>query len=174
MKREEAILAGGCFWCMQPVFDQLEGVLETSVGFCGGHVEHPSYERVCGGATGHREVIDIIFDADQISYRDILNAFWRSIDPTQADGQFADRGEHYKTAIFYLNDVQKVEAEESKRALMEAGKFDLPVVTEILPATSFFTAEVGHQKYYEKNAIHYGLYAEGSGRKPFLRKTWGE
>ena len=104
---EKATLAGGCFWCLQPVFDNLPGVLETSVGFSGGTVENPSYASVCGGGTGHREVIHLSFDPEQVSYREILDAFWRTIDPTQVDGQFADRGEHYQTAIFYHSEEQK-------------------------------------------------------------------
>lgn len=174
MTIEKATLAGGCFWCLQPVFDRLEGVLSTAVGFSGGSVENPSYEVVCYGRTGHREVLHLTFDSEKVSYEEILDAFWRSIDPTQEDGQFADRGGHYKTAIFYHSESQREAAERSKEALAQSGTFSAPIVTEILPASSFYPAEESHQQYYKKNAVHYGLYAEGSGRKPFLRRVWGD
>jgi len=173
MQEERATFAGGCFWCLQPVFDRIDGVLSTSVGFSGGETENPGYEEVCQGNTGHREVIEVIFDASRVGYEALLQAFWQSIDPTQSDGQFADKGEHYRTAIFYHSKEQLELAQQSRQELDDSGKFSSPIVTEIVPASQFYRAEEGHQEYYKKNSWHYESYAEGSGRKPYLRKTWG-
>jgi len=167
---KEAIFAGGCFWCMQPVFDRIEGVRGTEVGFAGGSEQQPSYKEVASGMTSHREVIRVSYDPELVSYGDLLDAFWKSIDPTQEDGQFADRGEHYQTAIFYKDEL----AELSKRDLEQSGKFSAPVVTEILPATEYYPAEEEHQAYYRKNAAHYNAYKVGSGRAGFIKKIWGE
>jgi len=173
-KSEKATFAGGCFWCMQPVFDRLPGVLSTTVGYTGGKKEDPTYEEVSTGKTGHTESIEVVFDPTQISYARLLEAFWQSVDPTDSRGQFADHGTQYRTAVFYHDEEQKRLAEKSKAELAKSGKFDQPVVTEITPASEFYPAEDYHQKYYLKNAGQYYLYKEGSGRAGFLKKTWGK
>ena len=172
-KFEVATLAGGCFWCMQPPFDQAKGVVSTVVGYTGGKEKNPSYEQVSSRKTGHRESIQVTFDPAQISYAQILDIYWRSFNPTQGDGQFADIGPQYRAAIFYHNEEQKRIAEESKEKLAKSGKFKKPIVTEILPASAFWPAEEYHQKYYLKNPAHYQSYAVNSGRYPFLERTWG-
>ena len=171
---EKATFAGGCFWCMQPVFDQKKGVVSTSVGYTGGTKENPTYEEVSSGKTGHTEAIEVVYDPAQVSYAELLDAFWTSIDPTDPRGQFADQGSQYRTAIFYHNEEQKRLALESKEKLQKSGKFDPPIVTEIIPASPFYKAEDEHQKYYVKNAGHYYLYKAGSGREGFLNRVWGK
>jgi methionine-S-sulfoxide reductase len=172
-KLEVAVLAGGCFWCMQPPFDKTKGVIKTVVGYTGGRELNPTYEDVSNKRTGHFEAIEVTFDPAQVSYAQILEIFWRSIDPTQANGQFADIGPQYRTAIFYRTEAQKRTAEESKQKLAQSGKFSKPIATLILPASTFWPAEEYHQKYYLKNPEHYRRYAIGSGRYPFLERTWG-
>ena len=173
-KFEKATFAGGCFWCMQPVYDKIPGVVSTTVGYTGGTKPNPTYEEVSTGRTGHFEAIEVVYDPAQISYSGILDAFWKSIDPTQDFGQFADLGPQYRTAIFYHNDEQKQLAQSSKEKLGKSGKFDSPIVTEIQAASPFYPAEEYHQKYYLKNAGHYVLYKKGSGRQGFLEKMWGK
>ena len=173
-KAEKATLAGGCFWCMQPVFDKLEGVLPTTVGYTGGVTPRPTYEQVSTGRTGHAEAIEVIYNPQKISYAELLDHFWRSIDPTDPRGQFADKGSQYRTAVFYHDDTQKRLAQESKEKLAQSGKFERSIATEIVPASEFFPAEGYHQKYYVKNAGHYALYKTGSGREGFLKKLWGK
>ena len=170
----EATFAGGCFWCMQPPFDSLTGVVETVVGYSGGKEENPTYEQVWQGRTGHAEAIRVVYDPEKIGYGTLLETFWINIDPTQEDGQFADRGRHYRTAIFYHDDSQKEEALLSKKKLEESGKFKKPIATSVEKFVSFYRAEEYHQKYYEKNPIHYGNYKRGSGREGFIKRTWGE
>ncbi|MCS6984016.1 MAG: peptide-methionine (S)-S-oxide reductase MsrA [Leptospiraceae bacterium] len=170
---EKALFAGGCFWCMQPAFDNLRGVIETKVGYTGGHKENPTYEEVCRGTTGHAEAILVIFDPKLISYEELVEVFFRNIDPTQENGQFADRGSQYRTEIFYFNEAQKLVAEKVKEKVKSLGYFNKPIVTKITPASAFYEAEEYHQKYYLKNPLHYQIYKEGSGRGPFLRKMWG-
>lgn len=172
-KTKTAVFAGGCFWCMQPPFDKAKGVLKTTVGYCGGSEVNPTYEQVAGKKTGHRESIQITYDAAQTSYAELLEIFWRQINPTQADGQFADIGLPYKSAIFYANDEEKTAAQQSKEALAKSGKFSQPILTDLLPAAPFYAAEEYHQKYYEKNASEYKAYYVGSGRARFLQQTWG-
>jgi methionine-S-sulfoxide reductase len=172
-KLKTATFAGGCFWCMQRPFDELEGVVETYVGYTGGHAENPTYEEVSAGMTGHAESIEVIFDPSRISYADLLDVFWRNIDPTTPDRQFVDVGNQYRAAIFYHDDEQKQLAEESKAKLDTSGRFDKPIVTEITPAATFYRAEKYHQKYYEKNPIRYKFYRYRSGRDQFLEKVWG-
>lgn len=169
---EKATFAGGCFWCMQPVFDKLPGVVSTVVGYTGGVKENPSYEEVATGQTGHAEAIEVTYDPSRISYRKIVDIFFRSIDPTDREGQFADRGQQYRTAIFYHDENQKKEAEAAKKRLARSGRFSEPIVTEIVPASKFYPAEEYHQKYYLKNTGHYSLYKVGSGRESFLEKIW--
>ena len=174
MKREElATFAGGCFWCMVPPFDNLPGVIKVVSGYTGGHKADPTYEQVCSQKTGHCEAVQVTFDPEEISYDELLDVFWRQIDPTDPDGQFFDRGETYRTAIFYHNEEQKQKAEASKRALSQSGRFAKPIATRILPAGPFYPAEEYHQDYYKKNPLHYNQYRRGSGRDAFLAKHWG-
>ncbi len=173
-REEVAVLAGGCFWCMQPPFDELEGVIDTRVGYSGGSVDAPTYEAVSSGQTDHLEAVEVRFDGDQISYEEVLDVFWRSIDPTDDGGQFADRGDHYRTAIFVADEAQREVAQTSKRRMDDEGPFDDPVVTEIREAGEFWVGEEYHQDYYKKNPRRYNAYYEGSGRAPFLREIWGE
>lgn len=168
----EAIFAGGCFWCMEAIFQELSAVTAVVSGYTGGSVADPSYEQVTTGTTGHFESIRVRYDPSQISYTDLLGVFWRHIDPTDSGGQFHDRGSQYRTAIFYLNDGQKRLAEESKEALDESGIFGKPVVTLILPAQEFYTAEKYHQDYYIKNAARFSPYRAASGREVFSRRVW--
>lgn len=169
-----ALFAGGCFWCMQPAFDHTLGVTKTIVGYSGGDEANPTYSQVSGHKTGHRESIEVTYDPTKVSYDQLLDVFWRQINPTQANGQFADIGLSYQAAIFYANDDEKARAEESKRKLAASGKFQKPVVTEILPAKKFYPAEEYHQKYYLKNTADYESYHVGSGRVAFLEKVWGK
>lgn len=139
-----AVFAGGCFWCMQPPFDQLDGVVGTEVGYAGGHMAHPTYERVCAGQSGHVEAIRVSYEADKVSYSDLLDVFWKNIDPTQADGQFADRGEHYHSVIFYDGEDEENIARASKTQLQQSGKFDRDITTALRPLSSFYLAEAYH------------------------------
>lgn len=170
----EATFAGGCFWCMEPPFDSLSGVVETVVGYSGGKEKNPTYEQVWQGRTGHAEAIRVVYDPAKIDYETLLETFWINIDPTQVDGQFADRGRHYRTAIFYHDDSQKEKALLSKKKLEESGKFKKPIVTSVEKLVSFYRAEEYHQNYYQKNPIHYGNYKIGSGRAGFIERTWGK
>ncbi|RME91680.1 MAG: peptide-methionine (S)-S-oxide reductase [Candidatus Hydrogenedentota bacterium] len=172
-KYEIAIFAGGCFWCMEPPFDKLEGVISTTVGYCGGKEEYPTYHAVASGRTGHAESILIKYDPKKIRYEKLLETFWHNINPTQKNGQFYDRGPQYRTAIFYLNEEQKKAAEKSKQELEKSGKFKEPIVTEIVPATKFWRAEEYHQDYYKKEPDHYLRYKRASGREDFKKKVWG-
>lgn len=167
-----AIFAGGCFWCIQPSFDKATGVVKTVVGYCGGTEPNPTYELVSSEKTGYRESIQITYDPAKISYDQLLDIYWRQIDPTQADGQFTDLGPSYRAAIFYGNDDEKRIAKASKEKLARAGKFSKPIVTEILPAMKFYPAEAYHQKYYQQNPEHFEAFEEGSGRVSFKKKTW--
>jgi peptide methionine sulfoxide reductase msrA/msrB len=173
-KHQKATFAGGCFWCMQDAFEKLDGVVQVVSGYTGGHKENPTYEEVCSGTTGHYEAIQITFDPSKISYNDLLDFFWRQIDPTDAEGQFADRGSQYRTVIFYHSEEQKVLAEKSKDKLEKSKRFDKPIVTRILPFTRFFKAEEYHQGYARKKMMQYGLYKKGSGREKFLKERWGQ
>ena len=169
-----AILAGGCFWCIQPAFDKAKGVIKTIVGYCGGTEPNPTYELVSSEKTGYRESIQITYDPTKISYDQLLDIYWRQIDPIQADGQFTDIGPSYRAAIFYGNDDEKKIAEASKEKLARSGKFNKPIVTEILPAMKFYPAEAYHQKYYQQNPEHFEAFEEGSGRTSFQKKTWSK
>jgi peptide methionine sulfoxide reductase msrA/msrB len=168
-----AILAGGCFWCMQPPYDKAKGVVKTVVGYTGGSAEDANYEKVSAHRTKHREAIEVTYDPAQISYDELLDIFWRQINPTQADGQFHDIGLSYQAAIFYAGEQEKKAAEVSKDKLAKSGKFSRPVVTEILPAQPFYPAEDYHQKYYFRNPADFEAYHVGSGRVSFLEKIWG-
>jgi peptide methionine sulfoxide reductase msrA/msrB len=171
---EKATFAGGCFWCMQPPYDKLKGVVSTRAGYTGGNKKDPVYEDVNSGTTGHAEAVEILFDPAQTGYEELLDVFWHNIDPTTLNRQFADNGTQYRTAIFYQNEEQKRLALASKETLEKSGKFSNPIVTEIVPASEFYPAEDYHQKYYEKNPVRYNLYKSGSGRQSFLEKLWGD
>lgn len=174
MTIKRATFAGGCFWCMVKPFDQWDGVMEVISGYTGGHVENPTYEQVKAGDTGHYEVVQITYDPKIISYETIVDVFWQQIDPTDAGGQFHDRGESYRTAIFYHDEEQKEIAEQSKLELAESEKFSEPIVTEILPAATFYPAEEYHQNFYKKDPEVYEKDRKKSGRDEFIRKYWQE
>jgi len=171
-KLETAIFGGGCFWCMEPPFTELEGVIEVTAGYAGGTKESANYQQVSSGRTDHYEAVRVIYDPAKIAYSRLLEVFWQQIDPTDGGGQFADRGTQYKTAIFYQHERQREEAEKSKSALAGSGLFTRPIVTVIVPAAPFYEAEEEHQDYYRKNYGHYMAYKEGSGRKAFQEKMW--
>lgn len=167
-----ATFAGGCFWCMVSPFDEQPGIKEIISGYTGGEKENPTYEEVCSGTTGHYEVVQITFNPAVFSYGKLLELFWQQIDPTDVGGQFSDRGDSYRTAIFYHNEEQRELAEKSKIELASSGRFKNPIVTEILPAGPFYPAEEKHQNYYKKMPFHYNHYREGSGRARFIRENW--
>lgn len=171
-QREVAIFGGGCFWCMEPPFQELEGVFEVTAGYAGGSKETADYQQVSNGRTDHYEAVRVVYDPAKVSYAQLLEVFWHQIDPTDGGGQFADRGSQYKTAVFYQNEGQKALAEKSKTDLTASGLFSGPIVTRILPPVPFYEAEEYHQDYYRKNYSHYAAYKEGSGRKAFLEKAW--
>src|SRR5690606_13966320 len=155
-------------------FEEHPGIKKIISGYTGGHTENPTYEEVCTGTTGHFEAVQIVFDPNLMPYEKLLEIFWRQIDPTDPDGQFYDRGPQYRTAIFYHNEKQKQAAERSKKQLEESGKFDKPIATLILPASTFYPAEDYHQNYHKKNPLHYRMYRQGSGREAFIKKYWGK
>lgn len=169
----QATFAGGCFWCIESTFDGTEGVAEAVSGYTGGDTVNPTYEQVASGATTHREAVRVYYDKDQIGYEKLLNLYMVSIDPTDSGGQFADRGYHYTTAIYYHDQEQKEIAEKTLQMLDESEKFDKPLVTEVVPAVEFYPAEDYHQDYAKKQSIEYKLYYAGSGRKGFVDRTWG-
>lgn len=169
-----ATFAGGCFWCVESAFDELRGVAEAVSGYTGGLEENPSYEEVSAGETGHLEAVQISFDPSVITYPELLDVFWMQIDPTEAGGQFVDRGRQYKTAIFYHSEEQKIMAETSKAQLAASGSYDKPLVTPIIKATPFYRAEEYHQDYYKKNSLHYKQYRSNSGRDEYIEKKWGK
>ena len=171
---EIATFAGGCFWCMVSPFDGLEGILEVASGYTGGHKENPTYQEVCSRTTGHLEAIQIKYDPARIPYTELLELFWKQIDPTDPGGQFHDRGPQYQTAIFYHNEEQRIQAEESKKRLQASGRFSVPIATQILPASRFYRAEEYHQDYHKKNPGHYKAYRTGSGRAAFIEKNWND
>ena len=174
-KLERATFASGCFWCIQPPFDRLKGVVSTVVGYAGGHKKDPTYEEVSSGTTGHTESIEIFFDPAQVSFSELLDLFWRNVDPTTNDRQFVDVGDQYRTAIFFHSEDQRKQAVASKEKMERSGKFgDKPIVTEIMPASIFYPAEEYHQKYYQKNSMQYKFYRFNSGRDKYLEKTWGK
>lgn len=167
-----ATFAGGCFWCMFKPFSNYDGVEKIIAGYTGGIAENPTYEEVCSEITGHLEAIQIVYDDTLVRYEDLLDIFWKQIDPTDEGGQFNDRGNRYKTAIFYHDENQKKLAIESKEALQKSNLFEDPIMTEILPAEKFYIAEEYHQDYYKKEPIHYELYFRGSGRYDFIKNNW--
>ena len=169
-----ATFAGGCFWCTESDFEKVPGVVRVISGYTGGKKENPTYEEVSSGWTGHVEAVQVHYDPGRITYEQLLDVFWRHIDPTDTGGQFVDRGSQYRSAVFYHDEEQKRLAEASRDALARSGKFTRPVATEILPLTKFYEAEDYHQDYYAKNPLHYRSYRSGSGRDSFLKKTWGD
>ena len=171
---ETATFAGGCFWCMESPFEKLDGVLAAVSGYTGGQDPAPTYESVSAGRTGHTEAVQISYDPTRVSYRQLLDVFWRNIDPTDAGGQFVDRGSHYRSGIFYHNESQRREAEASREFLAGSGRFDQPIVTEITAFDAFYPAEDYHQDYYKTNPNRYQRYLKGSGRDRFLNQTWQE
>ena len=171
---EKAYFAGGCFWCMEPPFEVLDGVLEATSGYMGGEIENPTYEQVSVGNTGHAEVVEIEYDPNIITYSALLEVFWRNIDPTALNYQFADVGSQYRTEIFTVGPEQMEEALSSKDELEKSNKFDKPIVTAITEAPVFYIAEEYHQDFYKKQSARYKIYAEASGRKGFLEDTWGD
>ncbi|RYG73127.1 peptide-methionine (S)-S-oxide reductase [Lentibacillus lipolyticus] len=173
-QRKKATFAGGCFWCMVKPFDQWDGIHGVVSGYTGGHTINPTYEEVKTGTTGHVEAVEITYDPSVITYEEILTIYWQQIDPTDDGGQFQDRGDSYRTAIFYHDDEQKRLALQSKKDLAESGKFKDPIVTEILPAATFYTAEEEHQDFYKKNEAYYKEDRAKSGRDTFIEKVWGE
>lgn len=170
---EQATFAGGCFWCMETAFEGAAGILSVTSGFSGGPEKNPTYEMVSSGTTGHAEVVQVVFDPKRISYSRLLDLFWHNIDPTQADGQFCDRGRQYRSAIFWSGATQRRLAEESKRAIEASKRLKGPIVTQIVPFTAFYRAEEYHQDYYKKNPDHYWSYRKGCGRDRRLREVWG-
>jgi peptide-methionine (S)-S-oxide reductase len=168
-----ATFAGGCFWCMEHPFDHLPGVIAVTSGYTGGHTEHPSYEEVSAGGTGHAESVEIVYDPSKVTYEQLLAVFWHNIDPLTRDAQFCDHGSQYRSAIFYHDSTQRRLGEESKRQLEAAGRFRQPIVTEIVAATAFYPAEEYHQHYYRKNPIRYNFYRWDCGRDGRLRELWG-
>jgi peptide methionine sulfoxide reductase msrA/msrB len=169
-----ATFAGGCFWCVESDFEKVDGVVEAISGYTGGQKPNPTYKEVSAGGTGHAEAVQVRYDPDKITYKELLDVFWRHVDPTDAGGQFVDRGSQYRPAIFYHDEEQKRIAEESRTELEKSGRFSKPIATEIVPITEFYTAEEYHQDYYRKNPLRYKFYRHGSGRNQFLKSTWGD
>ncbi len=172
-KTQTAVFAGGCFWCTESDFEKVPGVLEVISGYTGGQVANPTYEQVSAGKTGHVEAVKVVYDEEKVSYTQLLDVFWRHVDPTDPGGQFVDRGRQYLSAIFYADDRQRQMAEASKQRLIASGQFERPIATEILPLGEFYEAEPYHQDYYKKNPIRYKWYRSGSGRDQYLEKAWG-
>lgn len=167
---ERAIFAGGCFWCMVHPFEERDGVISVLSGYTGGHVPNPTYEEVCSHATGHTEAVEIIYDPQKISFEDLVDIYWEQTDPTDAFGQFQDRGDNYRPVIYYFNESQKEIAESSKRRLQASGRFDDPIVTTIEPAQTFYVAESYHQNFYKKDPLRYKL--SSAARRRFLKEHW--
>ena len=169
---DKATFAGGCFWCTESDFEKIDGVLEVVSGYTGGDEENPTYEQVSYGRTGHYEAVQVLYDSEKITYSELLEVFWRHVDPTDAGGQFVDRGRQYRSAIFYHNEEQKAAAEKSKEKMDKSVVFKRPIVTEIIPFKKFYMAEDYHQDYYKKNPRRYKMYRSGSGRDQFIESTW--
>lgn len=170
---EVALFAGGCFWCTQHDFDHIDGVISTTAGYTGGEKNNPTYDEVSSGTTGHAEALQVVYDPKKVSYSQLLDIYWHSIDPTTRDGQFCDLGTQYRPIIFYLNDEQKRLAVESKNKIIQSKQVG-KVVVDILAASKFYPAEEYHQTFYEKNPAHYQSYRQGSARDKKLREIWGD
>lgn len=169
---EKAIFGGGCFWCMEPPYDKLEGVISTISGYTGGHLENPSYQDLSSGRSGHVEVVEVSYDPEKVSYQQLLEVFWVNVDPLNSRGQFCDNGSQYLSAIFYLNENQRRTAENSLKILMESNVIKGKIATTIRPAEKFYPAEEYHQNYYKKNPIRYHYYRHGCGRDKRLEALW--
>jgi len=170
----KATFAGGCFWCMAPPFEEIDGVKDVKSGYIGGQESNPTYQQVSSSTTGHYEAVQITYDPKKTSFFKLLDTFWRQINPTDAGGQFYDRGQQYQTAIFYHDNEQKNAAQKSKEDIEKSGRFDRPIATKILQASEFFPAEEYHQCYHRKNPEHYISYKKGSGRQDYIEKAWGD
>lgn len=168
----KATFAGGCFWCMEPPYDKLEGVISTTSGYTGGHKPKPTYEEVSAGGTGHAEAVEVLYDPGKVSYEELLKVFWRNIDPTVSDRQFCDKGDQYRTAIYYYTPEQRRLAEQSRMALEKSKPFPQPILTEIAEAKDFYPAEEYHQNFYKKNPLRYKLYRYHCGRDQRLEELW--
>ncbi|HEX8699490.1 MAG TPA: peptide-methionine (S)-S-oxide reductase MsrA [Myxococcaceae bacterium] len=173
-KLATATFAGGCFWCMEPPFDKLPGVVSTTSGYIGGTKANPTYEEVSAGGTGHAEAVQVVYEPSKVSYAQLLEVFWRNVDPLTPNAQFCDKGSQYRSAIFFHDAEQQKLAEESKRKLEGSGRFKQPIVTELVSATTFYPAEEYHQDYYQKNPLRYRYYRHGCGRDARLKEVWGE
>lgn len=171
---DTAVFGGGCFWCVEEAFDKAEGVVATVSGYTGGQVANPTYEQVSSGGTGHVEVVQVVYDPSKIGYEQLLNVFWRNVDPVTPNQQFCDRGAQYRSAIFYQDEEQRRMADSSRVALERSGRFREPIVTEVLPGAPFYRAEEYHQDYYTKNPIQYRFYKTSCGRERRLDELWGE
>ncbi len=171
---DKATFAGGCFWCMEPPYDKLDGVISTTSGYIGGKKQNPTYEQVSAGGTGHYEAVEIVYDPAKVSYERLLDIFWHNIDPLDGEGQFCDKGDQYRSAIFFHDDAQKRAAEASRQTLMQSERLPAPIVTEILPATTFYAAEDYHQDYYQNNPLRYRYYRFACGRDARLKELWGD
>ena len=171
---ETALFAGGCFWCMEHPYENQPGISKALSGYTGGKKQNPTYNQVASGSTQHVEAVEIHFDPEVISYNDLLQIFWRNVDPTDAGGQFVDRGKQYTTGIFYKNNQQKKSAEQSKKRLEGKNLFNKKIITKIVPAGKFYPAEEYHQDFFKKNYIRYRVYRAGSGRDEFIKRIWGE
>lgn len=172
--QQTAIFAGGCFWCIEADFDKIAGVTETLSGYIGGHVKNPNYQQISAGNTGHTEAVQLHFDPSKVSYKQLLDVFWRNIDPTTNDRQFCDRGSQYRAEIFYQDLQQKKWAEESKTQINQSKPFDDPIVTAITSASEFYVAEDYHQNFHTKNPIRYKFYRYNCGRDKRLQQLWGK
>ena len=171
---ETATFAGGCFWCMEPPYDKLDGVISTTSGYIGGHKKDPTYKEVSAGSTGHTEAVQIKYDPAKVSYEKLLSVFWMNIDPTTPDQQFCDRGSQYRSAIFYHDEKQKQAAEKSFRDIEKTKPFKEPIVTQLAQATTFYPAEDYHQDYYQRNPLRYKYYRYACGRDARLEEVWGK
>jgi peptide-methionine (S)-S-oxide reductase len=170
----KAYFAGGCFWCMEEVFEKVDGVIAAVSGYMGGTVQNPSYEDVSSGQTGHAESVEVLYDPSKVTYNQLLEAFWRNVDPITPNAQFCDHGTQYRAAIFYQNDQEKRFAEESRQAIEQSKRFNQPIVTQIMMASRFYPAEEYHQDFYKKNPIRYKFYKYNCGRAQRLEELWGK
>lgn len=170
----KAYFAGGCFWCMEEAFEKVEGVVTVVSGYMGGTVANPTYEEVSAGRTGHAESVEVTYDPTRVTYQKLLDSFWHNVDPLTPNAQFCDHGTQYRSAVFYSTEAEKRQAEESKAAIEQARKFPAPIVTQLVPAATFYPAEDYHQDYYKKNPLRYKYYKYGCGRANRLEALWGK
>jgi peptide-methionine (S)-S-oxide reductase len=170
----KATFAGGCFWCMEKPFDQLQGVISTTSGYAGGTTANPTYKQVSSGKTGHAEAVQVVYDPEKVSYEKLLTVFWQNVDPLDAGGQFCDRGNQYRSSIFYHTPTQRQLAEKSKQSLTTSKKFSQPIATQVVPLNQFYPAEDYHQDYYKRNSVKYNFYRFACGRDKRLTELWGK